>query len=128
MTTELEEYEFHAEEILSRLRDDFPAAYVEQTGGGTATLYIHKEEGDIPVTAGPGSFNWGAPNQSRFFVGEFYAGMDDYKNHGEEFREEDEMGPPVPIGDVEATPEHFDRIAALLREYHGIYNSGQYPR
>ncbi len=127
-----EAYEFPAREILSRIKEALPASYTNQTGGGTATLYCHKVPGDIAVTAGPGSFHWGDPDGSVFYIGEFSAGMDMWKEpdeDGDDLRDGDEMGPEVPIGEMSGkTPEEFDRIAALIIEYHGIYNSGQYPK
>lgn len=125
---ELEDGEFTAEDILSRLREEFPAAYCNQTGGGTATLYIHKVPGDIAVTAGPGSFNWSDGNKSVFYIGEFSAGMEMYKNDGTEEREEDELGPDSPLNGLSAaTPAEFDRVAKIIAEYHAIYNNGDYP-
>lgn len=77
------EDEFSAGDILRHLQD-FPHSYVDQTGGGTATLVIRKKEGDVPITAGPGSYNWTDPKSSTFYVGEFYWGPDTYGVDGEE--------------------------------------------
>lgn len=57
--------------------------YVEQTGGGTATIYIgpvwQDDEGYDRQTLmiGPGSFDWGSPNDSQFSFGEVCVGPDD---------------------------------------------------
>lgn len=120
-------WEFMAEDILSRLREEFPASFCEQTGGGTATLYIRKVETDIAVCAGPGSFNWNAPDQSSFHCGEFSAGMEPYKNDGMDEREAHEQAPDVALELAAPIPAEFDRIAKLIAAAHAEYNSGKYP-
>lgn len=122
---------FTAEDILSRVREEFPGSSCDQTGGGTATLNICKDANDpkeISVLAGPGQFHWNSPSSSTFHTGEFSAGMDYYINGTDELRDPDETGPAVPIGDDWIpTPENLDNVARLIREYHGIYNNGSYP-
>jgi hypothetical protein len=65
-------------------------AYVEQTGGGCATIYTgkpyHARDGQFqgkpcfravyPVVAGPGGFDWGGDRHTAYF-GEFCIGPDD---------------------------------------------------
>lgn len=76
-----------ADVLLLALKAEHPdvPAYVEQTGGGTATLYIGTKFGDdtesggnYPVVAGPGSYNWSNGNHSTFSWEEFVVGPDDY--------------------------------------------------
>jgi hypothetical protein len=64
-------------------------AYVEQTGGGTATIYVGKpgdgafNEWDRYAAAiGPGTFNWTDPDASTFYLGDLYVGPDDMGEAG----------------------------------------------
>ena len=116
----LESGEFVARDLLEHLLERFPCSYVEQTGGGTATLYITKHDADVPITAGPGSYNWDNPGSSLFYTGEFYWGRDDYDRDGEEFPEPaapggslDDQDPELPV-DFAALAE---RIAAEYAKY-----------
>ena len=80
---------FPASDLLEPLKaEGLDKAYVEQTGGGTATFYIQQEKHHEMVTAGPGRFDWGNPDNSEFTLGEFYYGMDCYDNDGD-LRDED---------------------------------------
>lgn len=117
---------FTAEDILSRVREEFPGSYCNQTGGGTATLEIRKTEDDIAVLAGPGQFHWNAPGESTFHAGEFSVGMDSWKSNGEQ-RDDDELGPEA-LGDIGIpTPDVLDGVARTIREHYYIYNNGNYP-
>lgn len=119
-----EPWQFTAEDILKRLREEFPKAYCEQTGGGTATLYIRKGDDDVMVTAGPGSYNWGNGDASTFYTGEFYAGMDDYLNNGEQ---RDEVPPGLDFTGMGANDAEFDRVAQAIAGLYAKYNDGTYP-
>jgi len=78
-----EERELDMDRIADLVSKAGVFAYVEQTGGGCATIYagtLFKDEHDeerYPVAAGPGVFtgpNWTKP---RGLVGDFYIGPDD---------------------------------------------------
>lgn len=75
--------ELNGDTILKGLHDAGIPAYAEQTGGGTATLYIgntHKDEnGDDrwQLCAGPGSFDGPGWINPRFDTVEFNIGPDD---------------------------------------------------
>jgi hypothetical protein len=55
------------------------AAYVEQTGGGCATVYVGTPDADGHYLAaiGPGSFDWSDANASQFYPNDLYIGPDD---------------------------------------------------
>lgn len=86
----LEDTEFHGGELVKALREaGFKTAYVEQSGGGTATIYARKTEEDTPtedrdeyVLGGPGSFNWGKADESVFTTDEFAIGEEQYYADG----------------------------------------------
>lgn len=77
---EIEDTEFYAENLIKALEEAGFKAYVEQTGGGTATLYANKVEGDNKILGGPGSYNWREPGKSVFTSDEFFVGEDAYDN------------------------------------------------
>jgi hypothetical protein len=66
---------------LLRQDHDLPAAYIEQTGGGCATVYVGDVVRDYEATkrwtcaAGPGTYGWGA-KPSTATLAEFYIGPD----------------------------------------------------
>ena len=78
------EDEFTGWDILRHIIEEFPHSYVEQTGGGTATLVIRKTEQDVAITAGPGAYNWTTPKSSVFYTSEFYFGRRPYDDDGNE--------------------------------------------
>lgn len=55
------------------------SAFVEQTGGGVATIYVGEadENGRYELAIGPGSYNWSVPGDSVFALSELYVGPDD---------------------------------------------------
>lgn len=81
-TTETESAVVTGGEILAAVRAAgvTAPAYVEQTGGGTATVYVGEPDDDTgwyPVAIGPGSFNWGDANGSEFGAAELFVGPDE---------------------------------------------------
>lgn len=104
-------------ELLAHLKD-FPRSFVDQTGGGTATLVIRKSETDVAITAGPGSYNWVDGNASTFFVGEFCWGRADYDNDGEWYPDDApaEYLDPVNSGS-------FEELAQRIRTEYAKYNT-----
>ena len=87
----LEDNEFYGEELVKALKEaGFKTAFVEQTGGGTATIYARKTEEDTPykerdehVLGGPGSFDWENSGKSVFTSDEFAIGEEMYYADGE---------------------------------------------
>lgn len=78
------EHDLNMDEIARIIRDDHGMpAYVEQTGGGTATIYAgttaKDEDGDERWTAaaGPGAYGWGRDEISWGNLAEFCVGPDD---------------------------------------------------
>lgn len=72
---------------------------VDQTGGGTATMYFWDESADAdtalglpvgsPVYAlGPGTYNHSAPWASQFHGGDLFGGLVTFTPDGEELRDE----------------------------------------
>lgn len=87
----LEDTEFYGEELVKALKEaGFKTAFVEQSGGGTATIYARKTEEDAPieerdeyVLGGPGSFDWENSGASVFTTDEFAIGEEQYYADGE---------------------------------------------
>ena len=55
-------------------------AYIEQTGGGTATIYVGEKDSDdrYAVVIGPGRFGgYADPSRSDFLLGDLWIGPDD---------------------------------------------------
>jgi hypothetical protein len=89
-----ETHEFRMQDVVDILTREHPhiAAYVEQTGGGCATIYAAQIDvpgeptlyqqpaepgwGTWPVMAGPGTFDWGGDNHTAS-LDDFYVGPDD---------------------------------------------------
>lgn len=76
----LEENQFFAGDLLDALKEAGFTAMVEQTGGGTATLFANKSDGDNKILGGPGWYNWAEPRKSVFTTEEFFVGEDAYDN------------------------------------------------
>lgn len=55
-------------------------AVIQQTGGGTATIYASRN--GVTVLAGPGSFNWKDPRGSEFYTGDLYVGQEEDEDGG----------------------------------------------
>lgn len=74
--------EVSAKTLLSTLAavvGDRPA-FVAQTGGGVATIYVGEPETDehpYELAIGPGSYDWTDPDASSFSFAELYVGPDD---------------------------------------------------
>lgn len=88
---------FTGREVLDAIAaaTDAPA-YIEQTGGGTATLYIgatraaigfDADEPRYRLAAGPGSFDWGDSDRSTFYASDLYIGPDDDGSDLDQHRE-----------------------------------------
>jgi hypothetical protein len=77
MTT-LEETEFYAKDLIAELVVVGLIARVEQTGGGTATIFVQNAPTEEPILIGPGSYNWGTAGNSVFTTEELYIGEDSY--------------------------------------------------
>lgn len=82
--TDLNTTEVDMDKIVSIVRDDYGIpAYVEQTGGGTATIYAgptHHEDGwgtRHAAAAGPGWFAGPHWTKGRGIVSDFFVGPDD---------------------------------------------------
>lgn len=72
---ELDPKDFYAETLLDALKSaGWAEAWVEQTGGGTATIYAKRDRGGRFILGGPGSFNWHQAGKSVFSSCEFYIG------------------------------------------------------
>lgn len=112
------EEDFTGWDILRHLIDEFPHSYVDQTGGGTATLVIRKTEEDVAITAGPGSYNWTTPKSSVFYVGEFYFGRSPYDNDGNDYPDED----PGEALDAE-NPGTLIQLADRIRAAYNKHNA-----
>lgn len=108
-------------ELLRLIIDEFPLSYVDQTGGGTATFVIRKESGDIPITAGPGSYNWTTPKSSEFYTNEFYWGPDTYGVEGEEPVHQ-YVNEPGEALDFE-NPGTLEQLAERIRATYAKYNA-----
>jgi hypothetical protein len=67
---------FEASKLIEALRIEGLDAHVWQSGGGTATLTIKREETHKEFLIGPGSYHWEAPGKSLFTTDELYAGVD----------------------------------------------------
>lgn len=67
-------------DVLAEIRKvtDLPA-FVDQTGGGCATVQIgdRDAEGRYRWCIGPGRFDWDRPDDSTFYTGDLYVGPDD---------------------------------------------------
>jgi hypothetical protein len=77
-------------EVVQRLRWHGIASYVEQTGGGCATIYVgtarQRRDGEwlgmpsfraeYPVIAGPGVYDWDHGGHEAYYA-DFYIGIDD---------------------------------------------------
>lgn len=72
--------EFEARELTDKLRQAGFDVLVQQTGGGTATIYATR--GGVTVVGGPGRYNWTSPEDSLFDTGEFYVGIEDDEDGG----------------------------------------------
>ena len=72
--------EFKARELTDKLRKAGFDVLVQQTGGGTATIYAAR--GGVTVVGGPGGYNWSSPEDSLFDTGEFYVGIEDDEDGG----------------------------------------------
>lgn len=72
--------EFQARNLTDKLREAGFDVVVQQTGGGTATIYATR--GGVTVLGGPGQFNWNSPEDSLFDTGEFYVGLEDDEDGG----------------------------------------------
>ena len=72
--------EFHARELTDKLRPAGFDVLVQQTGGGTATIYATR--GGLTVVGGPGAFNWSDPEESVFDSSDFYVGIEDSEDGG----------------------------------------------
>lgn len=75
----------HARTLITKLSEVLPdlPVFVEQTGGGVATLYMGAPTTDTDgrarykVVAGPGAYHWTTPALSSFAWVEFMVGPDD---------------------------------------------------
>lgn len=123
--------EFSGRTMLELVADELPGSYVEQTGGGTATLMFFKgtgvpgqlRAGEAAIAAGPGSYNWDKPDESVFRSGEFAFGREDYDSNGNEWPDDapsERMDPENP--DLGAVAE---RIIAKYREYNPEVVAGE---
>lgn len=109
---------FTAGQLLDLLKD-FPRSYVEQTGGGTATLLISKTAGDVAIAAGPGSYDWTTPRESSFYSSEFYFGRWDYDEDGNEHEDE---APPSEVLDSQ-NPGTLERLAERIAATYAQHNT-----
>lgn len=75
-----QETEFKARELTDKLRPAGFDVLVQQTGGGTATIYATR--GGLTVVGGPGAFNWSDPEESVFDSSDFYVGTEDSEDGG----------------------------------------------
>ncbi len=86
---ELEETQFYARELIDALKAvGFRDTTVEQTGGGTATIYARKDT-EEHLLGGPGWFNWLHPSESVFTTDELFVGETDYAPEGVEDKDWD---------------------------------------
>jgi len=74
----LEETEFYAKDLVAELVVVGLVAYVEQTGGGTATIRVQNAPTEEVILIGPGSYAWGTPGNSVFTTEELFIGEDSY--------------------------------------------------
>jgi hypothetical protein len=73
---EVDEGWFPASKLLDALKaEGVEDAWVWQSGGGTATIMIPKEDG-FPMLIGPGSYHWTKPSMSLFTMDELSYGLD----------------------------------------------------
>lgn len=85
--------DFSMDELVDLIEARGVSAYVQQTGGGTATIYMGDEmpelncgDDDCPhyvLAAGPGVFSWNADEPSIGTFGDFCYGPDDHGDSGE---------------------------------------------
>lgn len=72
-----------AKRLISAINEKYPSLDVSvwQSGGGVATLYVIPQGGlepdQVAVLAGPGTYDWGTPERSRFYWEDFSVGLDD---------------------------------------------------
>ena len=85
--TALEANEFYGGDLVAALKEaGFENAFVNQTGGGTATIYVSQSKErtagkvDEIILGGPGSYQWGDPGKSVFTTDDFYIGEEQYYN------------------------------------------------
>lgn len=109
---DLESSEFYGGELVSSLKAaGWTDSYVEQTGGGTATIYARKIETEEYILGGPGSFNWNDPSKSVFTTDEFVVGEDQFDLAGEE----KDHDPFMLSVETDASPE---AIVAVFEQVH----------
>lgn len=118
MTTTLEETEFYAKDLVAELVVIGLVAYVEQTGGGTATMRVQNTPTEEPVLIGPGSFSWGNPGNSVFTTEELFIGEDSYDLNDELKDYDPECVSPA----MDATVEE---IAQLVKAEYDKLNSAK---
>lgn len=71
-----------AEQVREAVHAAAPEApvHVWQTGGSTATVFVGTANPDTQrywLAIGPGSYDWGEPWRSDFYLGDLYVGPDD---------------------------------------------------
>ncbi|GGJ41725.1 hypothetical protein [Paenarthrobacter histidinolovorans] len=105
---------FPARELVDAMKAEGLELHVDQTGGGTATLFLQRE-GSHTFTIGPGSYSWNAPLESEFTTAELHYGPDHYDEDGEPVDfpgdEEKTITPGTPIADI------AKEIAANFRRF-----------
>lgn len=108
-----------AEGIAGMIRARFPGAPVtcEQTGGGTATVYVGRPGQDDPwsgadpsepfawLAIGPGRYDWSASMLSTFVLSDLFIGPDDASGEGR---------PNMPTGEYVGSREALDTWLGLL--------------
>lgn len=72
-----------AKQLIDAINAKYPELDVSvwQSGGGTATLWIEPKRGldkdQVVVLAGPGTYDWGTPEQSTFYFDDLSVGLND---------------------------------------------------
>lgn len=72
-----------AKRLIRAINEKFPSLEVDvwQSGGGTATLTIIPTGGlepdQVAVLVGPGTYDWGTPERSRFYFEDLSVGLHD---------------------------------------------------
>ena len=111
---------FPARELVDAMKAEGLDLQVDQTGGGTATLFLQRK-GSHTFTIGPGSFSWKDPLESKFTTAELYYGPDHYDDDGEpvEFSADEEktITPGTPMADIaHAIAVNFHRFNTRAAE------------
>ena len=111
---------FIAKELLDALKAEGLNADVQQTGGGTATIFIEDPEkpGEDVFLVGPGSYHWNDPNMSLFTMAELSYGLDHWEDDGDTLREVEPEG--FVIDPSTSVADAAKQIVAAFKKHHNL--------